>query len=86
MNELGTVSPQKDKILTDIFGNEREKIIGLIDSESPTDFENKLVPLLHKWGEKEPLFARYFKVHIAKEMKNDYMIIKSAKNDALCST
>ena len=80
--ELGVVGPAREEILKDIFGNEKEKVLGLIDSESEESFDDKLLALIAEWDKreetskanKEPAFSTYFKSHIAKEMKRKMIL------------
>lgn len=54
------------RCLDDIFGNRKKGVEGLIDSESPADFDTKLHHVSGKWNEE---FGRYFGSNIATDMK-----------------
>ena len=74
LDELGITGQDREQCLTDVFGNERKKVLGLIDSESPEDFDDKLLVLMDKWINLFPQFADYFRSSLAKEMKTKMIL------------
>lgn len=82
LTTLGINGQARDDFMADIFGNERRKELGLIDSRSPEEFDTKLFELEEVWNDRErksrsttkPEFLQYFKSYVAKDMK-DKMIL-----------
>ncbi|KAK3731333.1 hypothetical protein QZH41_004099 [Actinostola sp. cb2023] len=74
----------------DIFGNEKNKELRLIDSKSEEDFDTKLYALEEIWDEREkaarkttePEFLKYFKSYLVRDMK-EKMILPVRRNAGL---
>lgn len=71
LNSLRIEEEEKKNIITDIFGDHVNCKKGLIDSESVSDFHDKLEILRDKWCsvEKGSEFFNYFQIHISNDMK-----------------
>lgn len=77
MSDFGK-SAMKNEVLRDIFGDERNKEKGLVDSTSRDEFLAKGIAVTDKWDsteksnhpDKEPAFSDYFRWIIEEDMKN----------------
>ena len=74
LNEFGIRGKACEIILSDIFGKDigSKRVPGLIDNESPTDFDKKLDRLSNEWHLLHPLgerFDAYFRKYKAEIMK-----------------
>ena len=50
LTSLGITGSSRDEFMADIFGWERTKEVGLIDSKSPEDLHTKLFALEQVWN------------------------------------
>ena len=74
----------KNTIMQDIFGSETLQIKGLIDCEGEKSFDELCYMLYQKWDRLErscgqsimPQFAKYFKKHIEKDMREGMILGK----------
>ena len=90
LTSLGITGSSRDEFMADIFGRERTKEVGLIDSKSPEDLDTKLFALEKVWNEREmecrstsnPEFLDYFKSYVMKDMK-EKMILPVRRNAGL---
>ena len=80
----------KKEVLLDIFGSDKSKEKGIIDSSHEDEFVAKVDSLLEKWKsmekgiflEKEPRFEAYFRDHIEEDMK-DGMLLSTRRKAGL---
>ena len=83
LTTLGITGQAKNEFLTDIFGCDSDKVLGLVDCLSSEDFDSRLYSLKPKWckreetarGSKDVKFFEYFQSNIANDMK-EKMILK----------
>lgn len=79
--ELG-MKDEKDEILMDIFGSERNQQKGLIDSTSEDEYFAKVISVTEKWDtlerkktpHKAPEFSVYFRRHIEDDMRERMLL------------
>ncbi|KAK3747614.1 hypothetical protein QZH41_013674 [Actinostola sp. cb2023] len=93
LSGLGISGKARKDFKDDIFGNEKNKELGLIDSKSEENFDTKLYALEEIWDEREkadrktiePEFLKYFKSYLVRDMKEKMIlpmeIFKTAKFD-----
>ena len=73
LTDLHMKTEQKRKILEDIFGNEIESKIGLVDSADAKEFEHHLnIHFYSRWDELEGgnKFTSYFKTYIFEDISS----------------
>lgn len=89
IDDLG-LKDMKKEVLLDIFGSDKRKEKGIIDSLDKDEFVAKVDSLVEKWKsmekgifpEKEPRFAAYFGDHIEEDM-NDGMLLSTRRKAGL---
>ena len=72
----------KEEVSKDIFGDEKNKEKGIIDSTNDDEFLAKVISVSDKWDDlermkypgKEPEFAAYFRKYIEEDMKNGMLL------------
>ena len=81
LTDLGN-GAMKDEVLKDIFGNDKNKEKGIVDSMSQDEFLAKVIAVTEKWdaleksnhSDKEPAFSEYFRANIEEDMKNGMLL------------
>lgn len=81
LSNLGN-SAMKNEVLRDIFGDERNKEKGIVDSTSRDEFLAKVIAVTEKWDfpekcnypDKEPAFSDYFRRNIEEDVKNGMIL------------
>ncbi|KAK3704120.1 hypothetical protein QZH41_006809 [Actinostola sp. cb2023] len=81
LSDIG-LSDIKSEILTDIFGSEKNKEKGIIDSTCEDEFLAKLISATEKWDmlerekdqRKAPQFSVYFRKHIKDDMRDGMLL------------
>lgn len=89
IDDLG-LKDMKKEVLLDIFGSDKSKEKGIIDSLDKDEFVAKVDSLVEKWKSmekgifpgKEPRFAAYFGDHIEEDM-NDGMLLSTRRKAGL---
>ena len=81
LSDLGK-SAMKNEVLRDIFGDEKNKEKGIVDSSSRDEFFAKVIAVTDKWDsteksnhpDKEPVFSDYFRRNSEEDMKNGMIL------------
>ena len=81
LSDLGS-GAMKDEVLKDIFGDDKNKEKGIVDSMSQDEFLAKVIAVTEKWDvleksnhpDKEPTFSEYFRANIEEDMKNGMLL------------
>ena len=79
--DLGS-GAMKDEVLKDIFGDDKNKEKGIVDSMSQDEFLAKVIAVTEKWDvlekskhpDKETTFSEYFRSNIEEDMKNGMLL------------
>lgn len=89
LTDLG-LNEMKLEVLKDIFGSDKEKEKGIVDSSCEDEFVAKVNSVAEKWeglerclhSGKEPQFAKYFRDHIEEDTKEG-MLLSTRRNAGL---
>lgn len=81
LTDLGK-GAMKYEVLKDIFGNNKNKERGIVDSTSQDNFLAKVIVVTERWdaldksnhSDEEPAFSEYFRVNIEEDMKNGMLL------------
>ena len=81
LSDLGE-GAMKEEVLKDIFGDQRNKEKGIVESTSRDEFLTKTIAATEKWElteksnypDKEPAFSDYFRAKIEEDMMNGMIL------------